>query len=258
MTGFPTPYEDVNAIVAALASGIQEALGASFVGIYLDGSLALGDFDPGKSDIDFVAVTEDEVTELAFGALQALHARLAAGPSRWGQELEGSYISRQAIGARDPRPAAQPYIDRGDELTLVHQERGYWVIHRHVLREHGVTVVGPPPRTLIERVEPDDLRAAVIGILEEWWQPMLRDRARLGNVFYRCYAVLTMVRMRHTLAHGTIATKPAAARWAHDALDPRWRLLVQHALAWSRDTPPDLAATLALIRETCGAAGLNS
>ena len=95
-------------------------------------------------------------------------------------------------------------------------------------------------------------------ILEAWWQPMLSDSGRLEHVFYRCYAVLTMVRMHHTLQHGTIVTKPAAARWAQDTLDPRWRPLIHDALAWSRDSPPDLAETLALIRETCRRARLNS
>jgi hypothetical protein len=250
-----TPYPDVNAILAELVGGVQARLGPRLVGFYLDGSLAIGDFEPDKSDIDFVAVTESELDDDAFRALQALHAHLANGPSRWAKELEGSYISRRAIRAHDPRPAAHPYIDRGYGLELVHQERGYWVIHRHVLREHGVALVGPSPRTLIDPVGPGDLRDAVRGILDEWWQPMLEDRARLQNGFYRCYAVLTMVRMLHTLEHGTIVTKPTAARWAHDTLDPRWRPLVQDALAWSRAAPPDLDETIALIRETCDRGG---
>ena len=29
--------------------------------MYLDGSLAIGDFDPGKSDLDFVVVTDGEL-----------------------------------------------------------------------------------------------------------------------------------------------------------------------------------------------------
>ena len=243
-----TPYADVNAVLDELVTGVQAILDPRLVGIYLDGSLALGDFDPAKSDIDFVVVTEDDVGGDAVGVLRDLHGRLARGPSAWGRELEGAYVAREAIRARDPRPPACPCIERGGELEIVHLERGWWVIHRHVLREHGLALVGPPPRTLIDAVGPDDLRRAVAGILAEWWRPMLDDPTRLRNVFYRAYAILTMIRMLYTLEHGTIVTKPAAARWARATLDRRWHPLVDAAVAWSRDTPPDLGETLALIR----------
>ena len=52
----PTPYPDVNAVLHALLSDAQTILGNHLVGLYLYGSLASGDFDPGRSDIDFVVV----------------------------------------------------------------------------------------------------------------------------------------------------------------------------------------------------------
>ena len=252
------PPPEVDALLRALLSGAQAILGSRLVGFYLDGSLAIGDFDPRSSDIDFVVVITEEMPDDVFRALRALHERLAREPSRWGRELEGSYITRAALGGRDPWPAAHPYIDRGSGLEMIRPGPGYWVIHRHVLRAHGVALVGPAPCTLIAPVAPADLREAVEGILREWWRPMLEGSARLRSGFYRCYAVLTMVRMLYTLEHGTIVTKPTAARWALDTLDPRWRPLVQNALAWSRDTPPDIDETIALIRETVRRAGVSS
>ena len=47
---------DVAALVDALIAGSQEALGDNLVGVYLCGSLALGDFDPEKSDVDALVV----------------------------------------------------------------------------------------------------------------------------------------------------------------------------------------------------------
>ena len=52
----PTPYQDVNVFLNLLLSNIQSILGDHFIGLYLGGSLALGDFNPQRSDIDFVAV----------------------------------------------------------------------------------------------------------------------------------------------------------------------------------------------------------
>jgi hypothetical protein len=245
----PTEDPEVNSVLQELLSGAQAILGDGFVGTYLDGSLAIGDFDPDKSDIDFVVVTKAEVSSGTFGALETMHRRISAGASKWARELEGSYISTRAL-RRDPRPAAHPYIDRGSALAMVQHESGYWPIHRHMVREHGVVLAGPPPHTLIDPVPPEELREAVRGILRGWWKPMLTEGPLLRNGFYRCYAVLTMSRMLFTLRQGTIVTKPVAARWAQHALDRRWTPLIQHALAWSRDVPPDLGETLAFIRHT--------
>lgn len=230
---------------------MQSIVGDGLVGLYLEGSIALGEFEADRSDIDFVAVTEGDLSREALPALAAMHARLAADEPRWGLELEGSYVPRHAIRQHDPRPAAHPYIDRGTgALGIVHPERGYWVIHRHLLREHGVVLAGPGPRALIEPVSADQLRGAVSDVVRDWWVPMLDDPTRLQHWGYRCYAVLTMCRTLYTHAHGTIVSKRLAARWTQEALDPRWRTLVRDALAWSPAAAPDLNETLELIRWT--------
>jgi hypothetical protein len=244
-----TDYPEVNSVLGELLSGAQRTLGDLFVGMYLDGSLAIGDFDADKSDIDFVVVTNADVSPDIFEALTTMHHRIAAGASKWARELEGSYISKHAL-RHDRRPAAHPYIDRGSALTMVQPESGYWPIHRYMLREHGVVLAGPQAHTLIDRVPPEELREAVRGILREWWTPMLTAGPLLQNGFYRCYAVLTMSRMLYTLRHGTIVTKPVAASWVQGAVDRRWTRLIRQALAWSRDVPPDLGETLAFIQHT--------
>jgi hypothetical protein len=245
-----TPYPQINAILQELLSGVRAILGRRLVGLYLEGSLGIGDFDRDKSDLDFVVVTDGELSAETFRDLKMMHERIATGASKWAKELEGSYIPQRAL-RHDRRPAALPYIDRGSTLAMVYQESGYWAIHRHMLREHGVVLAGPPPRALIEPVRPSDLREAVLGILHEWWMPMLVDAPLLQNSFYRCYAILTMSRMLYTLHHGAIVSKPVAAGWAQETLDRRWTLLIRDALAWSRAMPPDLNETLAYIRYTC-------
>jgi predicted nucleotidyltransferase len=56
-----TPNPSVNAILEVLLSGVKEVLGTRFSGLYLYGSLAGGDFDPERSDIDFLVVTDGEL-----------------------------------------------------------------------------------------------------------------------------------------------------------------------------------------------------
>jgi len=75
-TTHPTSYPEVNALLEELLESVQAILGSHFVGLYLDGSLTSGDFDQ-DSDIDLVVVTDDEISDDLFAALQAMHERIA-------------------------------------------------------------------------------------------------------------------------------------------------------------------------------------
>src|SRR5689334_21301087 len=90
--------EAVRPILALLLSGMQDVLGDQLVGLYLYGSLSSGDFDPASSDVDFVAVTREAITENdpAFERLREMHARIAASGLPFATDLEGSYISQAA------------------------------------------------------------------------------------------------------------------------------------------------------------------
>lgn len=145
MVDNPTPYPEVNWLLKDLLESMQAILGDHFIGMYLDGSLAGGDFDQ-DSDIDFIVVTDIEVTEGLFLALQAMHDRLATTDSCWAIQLEGSYISQQALRRYDPTNALHPNIERGvgERLKMIHHDAA-WVIHRYVLRERGITLAGPAP-----------------------------------------------------------------------------------------------------------------
>jgi aminoglycoside adenylyltransferase-like protein len=109
------------------------------------------------------------------------------------------------------------------------------VIHRYIVREHGVVLFGPDPRTLIDPVSPDDLRHALRELLRTWWAPMRTDRTKLAYSGYQTYAVLTMCRVLYTMEWGAVVSKPVAARWAcsQPEIAGRWSGLIERALAWS-------------------------
>ncbi len=246
----------VNALLKVLQPNIQDILGDDLIGLYLDGSLALGDFDA-ASDIDFVAVVTDEIagTSPRFAALYAMHERIATLDTPWAIQLEGSYISARALQRHDPALVQHPNLERGSGERLkmaAHDEM--WSVHRQVLREHGIVLAGPHPRTLIDPVDPEQLRDAMrMGL--PWLAGFLHEPTKIALRGYQSYIVLTVCRMRYTLAHGTVVSKPAAARWVQAALGEPWSGLI--ARAWMGRSAPDqpadaseVAATLAFIRMT--------
>jgi hypothetical protein len=245
----PTRYPDINTVLNRLLSGLQSTLGDHFLGLYLHGSLASGDFDPASSDIDFVVVTTGKLPEELIPALEALHMRLLDSGLPWAAKLEGTYFPQQALRHYTPSAALYPSVN---EMRFYMGSHGSdWVIQSHIVREHGIVLAGPAARDLIDPVAPDQLRRATRSLLREWWAPMLRDTARLRSDEYQAYAILTMCRALYTLETGAVASKPAAARWAQAALGERWAGPIERALAWRPGMPLDvLDEALDLIQYT--------
>ncbi len=233
-----------------LLAEVQEVLGPDFVGLYLYGSLSSGDFNPRSSDIDFLVVTARELPAERVQALKEMHARIAASGLKWAKKLEGSYIPRADLRRYDTARAVHPSIGVDWEFGVYPHGRD-WVIQRHILRQQGVTLAGPPPETLIDPVSPDEIRQAVRATLRDWWQGHLEDPRRLPNRDYQAFAVLTMCRALYTLQAGEIVSKPAAASWAKETLAPRWAGLIDRALAFEHDDGvDDVAETQEFIRFT--------
>lgn len=216
-------------------------LGDELVGVYLHGSVALGRFDPLESDIDFLVATEHDLDTGAVERLDVLHREL-------GDRLDGSYLPRDVLRRFDPERVMHPHIEsRGGRLFVDHHG-GETVIYRHVLRECGVTLFGPPARELIDRVSTADLRWGVCDVLTNWWAPMLADPpAWLHEEKYRHYAVVTMCRVRFTLERSAVVSKPEAAEWAAAHVDANWHDLIARAAVRGACGYEE---TMAFVRET--------
>jgi len=249
----PTSHSEINTLLQELLERAQTVLARHFVGMYLDGSLTSGDFDQ-DSDIDFVVVTDKDVSGDLFTTLQAMHDRIAMTGSPWAIQLEGSYISWHALRRYDPAHALHPNIERGEgeRLKMALHDRA-WAVHRFVLRERGITLIGPAPQTLIDPVSPEELRQASLESLHGWATHLLNDPAQISNRGYQSYTVLTLCRILYTLEHAVVVSKSVAARWVQERTGERWTPLIERAWV-GRHNPQweaqaeDVGGTLDMIR----------
>jgi len=246
----PTPYPEINAVLGILLADAQAILGDHFIGLYLHGSLACGDFNPETSDIDFLVVTEGALPPETFSALKDMHARLFLSGLAWSQKLEGAYLPKKVLRRHNPAPAPIPWLGEDGHFALEGLGSD-WIIQRWILREKGRIVCGPPPAILIDPVSAEDLRQAVRGSLREWWSPPFPAPQRFQSGEYQAYAILTMCRSLFVLAQGRVASKPEAAGWAMQSLGEPWRSLISAAAAWRPGVEFDkLDETLEFIRFT--------
>lgn len=244
-----TPYPYVNEAVHLLLENVRQTLGKYFAGMYLHGSLASGDFNPESSDIDFVIVTTQELPENIIPELEAMHKLIWASGLIWANRLEGSYFPVKSLYRHNPNDPPRPHIN-GEKFFIDRQETD-WIINRHILRETGIVIAGPPPGSLIAQVSKDEIRRTVVEGLRTDWTPRLNDREWLQPPGNQPFVVLTNCRALYTLRYGTIKSKQASARWAYKALGEKWQSLIEYALMWKRGMPPgDIEQTLAMMKYT--------
>ena len=224
----------VNALLADLLAGMRAILGNELIGLYLDGSLALGDFDPETSDVDFLAAIARPLSPDQFAALADMHRQMRDSGRPFAAEVEGSYIPLPALRRHDPADATFANLERGpDEVLKYKTHHSDWVIHRYTVREHGRALFGPPPATLIDPIAPDVVRRATIDVLRSWWGTAdAVSYIRAAPPGGLSFIALTMCRALYALERGEVVSKPAAADWALRTQDARWRPLIERSLRW--------------------------
>ena len=119
--------------------------------LWIAGSLATGDYVPGVSDIDLVAVVDGPVDQEREAALVAVHEELAAGVAA-GADLGCVYV--EECLANDPEAV---------HLTWTHGvlvRRILSGITRAELVRHGSEVLGRAPTRVLASMTDDDVREA--------------------------------------------------------------------------------------------------
>ncbi|WP_237109808.1 nucleotidyltransferase domain-containing protein [Nonomuraea sp. MG754425] len=244
-----TPHPKIDAIVETYLTLADAEAPGLVEGLYLEGSAALGDYRPGTSDIDFVAVTSKAPPA---EVLERIHTRLGAHP------LEGVYLTWDDLG-RDPaelgeRSRAHPgRLERRGSVDPV-----TW----HTLARHGLTCRGPKPEELKIWNDPASLAAWADRNLDLYWRRLVGRAARpLSSWGLTClggygavWIVTGVARLHYTLATGELTSKAGAARHALQTFPERWHRVVNEALRLREEDAalPSLTGVVAGLGEHFG------
>ncbi|MEP7019172.1 MAG: aminoglycoside adenylyltransferase domain-containing protein [Pseudonocardiales bacterium] len=223
-----TPYEQLDAVAAEVASHARAVLGDDLVGAYVEGSFALGAGDL-HSDVDFIVVMRTALTPSGEQQLRAFHRELPTRSEHWAQHVEGSYALLEDL--LDPAGVGRQwlFIDHGHQ-EMTWDKHGNDMVHRWVLREHGLVLCGPAPEFVVAPVRADDLRAEARRELPEL-SAGLRGWLDYDIAWCQRYLVINYCRVLCTLVTGTVASKQQALKWAARTLDPSWRPLLEQVIA---------------------------
>jgi hypothetical protein len=224
----------VRAVTEAYQATIDRLVPGLVTGLYLTGSVALGDYRQGRSDVDFVAVCADRPDVEAIGALREAHAEIRArfpAPA-----FEGMYVTAEDLAAGPDATPAVPYHHDGAFHPAGRHNLTPIILHE--LADHAVTLAGPDARTLDVWTDDKVLRAFCHDNLIRYWAPWAHrvwhpgDRLLTASLALREveWAVLGVARLHTTIATGRIVTKSAGGAYARERFGPRWHGLIDTAL----------------------------
>jgi Domain of unknown function (DUF4111) len=195
-----------------LSRRLRAVVGARLVGVYAGGSVALGGYESGRSDVDVAAVADGPVTT---GEKEALVARLRHEalpcPARG---LELVLYGLEAARSGTAAPGFELNLNTGArmqhrvDLAPVDGETHWFAIDRSILAEHGVAIVGPPADVVFAPVP----RAALLPLVAESLAWHEQGDGRGDD------AVLNACRALRYAREGVWSSKPEAGRWALAAL----------------------------------------
>lgn len=236
-----TPYPGLDLVLAELLAAWQGILGGNLVGAYVQGSFALGSGDR-HSDCDWLVATEAALTEPEVAALGQMHRVIPTRAGHWYRELEGSYAPVKELASVDHLGTRWLFNDHGHP-TLEWDEHCNRAYTRWILREHGLVLAGPQPRSFMSPVPATILRGEAATSLPT----LLDDLATWVDIdtlaWGQRYAVATTCRILYTLEVAGVASKYGAVEWALRALEPRWRPLLgqvrdERIRGWEPAQPP--------------------
>lgn len=229
-------------------------LARRIAGFYIVGSVALGGFRAGRSDIDFVAVLDRRLSRAEIGRLRILHLVAAGrtgctsvlgGASLFSGTCNGVFVTRDVL--KKPVSEIAPVASQtGLEFSV---ERAFDVnpVGWKVLAERGIAVRGEIPANLGLSTQPEFLRAWNQANLSSYWRPLAESGMAVGHRFdiwarprwLTAWGVLGAPRLHYTIETGEVVSKERAGEYALDTFGHQWHPIINEGLAYWRGEPAD-------------------
>ncbi len=249
----PTPYPDLNEVLRDMVDSNKAILGDKLAGIYLQGSFAVGDFDR-HSDVDYIVAMTEDLSTHETALLNTNQQRIRDGDNFWSPHLECSYFPLDVLRDHTQSGGLVWYFDHGS-TTLIRSNHCNTALVRWVVREQGVTLTGPDPKSLIDPIPVEVLRKEILSVILGWGSELMTDPELFNNRFYQAFIVLNYCRMMHDLHRGCPGSKLAGIEWVKATLDPSWVGLIDRAwvtrkdaMIWQRADQDEFKLTLDFVR----------
>jgi hypothetical protein len=199
-----------------LGARLGDLLGENLVGTYYVGSIALGGYVQGESDLDVIAVSaraipHEEKPSLAASVFETTRLCPARG-------LEFTLYRREVVASTPVAADFEVNVNGGPRMArAIHldsrAEAGFWyLLDRAIAHRCGVVICGPPPAEVFPEVSRRLLLNAMIESMR-WHRE--HEKATL-------YSVLNASRAWRFAAEDALGSKLQGAAWARERWPSPW------------------------------------
>lgn len=207
-------------------------------GIYITGSLALNDFYPYKSDIDFIVICRTHPDEKFATCVKKIHQSIA-GKYR-NPDLSGSYIALEAL--QNTSPENIPSLSF-HENVMRYQPFEMAIISLAELNSNAITLFGSPATTLPVVINCEILNRFLYNNINTYWKSWIKTHSSLFErkmiliTFPRFteWSVLGVARQLYSLRTGKIVSKSEAGNYCLHHLPERFKHVISKAISIRKD-----------------------
>jgi len=195
----PVTDEATGRLLGRFVSAIQPVV--PLVSVWAHGSLAGGDYQPGRSDLDLIAILSRPCTAAEEQQLGEVHESLGSAAAL-ASKLHCSYCVAGELD--DPAHL---------HLTWAHEElmrRRVTPVTRRELYDFGLVLHGEGPAALLPPVTDEQLAEFVVQDMESFWLPSLDHPERWDRDIWVDLGLLTLARATVTLRDGKLISKAEA------------------------------------------------
>ena len=207
----------------------KEVLGRNLTGIYLHGSMAMGCFNPDKSDIDLIIVIEDDMSDTQKLVLMEHIVLLNHQAPRKGLEI--SVVKRKCCKPFVyPTPfelhfspahlqwfqdATQDYVEKmkGVDIDLA--------AHFAIIREYGVVLCGEKIEEVFAPVPRENYLDSICADVENATDAIFEDPV---------YIILNLCRVLAFIKDGLYLSKEKGGQWGMERLPSEYHSVIAQTL----------------------------
>ena len=235
---------EVRQQVTSLVEGMRSILGENLVGVYLHGSLAMGCFNPRRSDLDLLVICERRTGVEQKRQLAELLLRVSLAPC----PVELCVLAHNQLHPwRHPAPFDLHFSEAWRDRTGAALASGEWRTwndsescdedlagHITVVRQRGVCLHGAPIAAVFPVTPAADYLASVLADVRS------PDCGLNSALEAPVYVILNACRTYAYLTTGRVLSKDEGGMWALQVLPSQFHATLQSALSAYRTDQDDV------------------
>ena len=194
-----------------LTKEIERILGTNLVGVYLHGSLAMGCFNPDKSDVDILVIIHKKSSHKERRELADLLIRFTPEATKKGFEIS-MLTELQLNSGKHPMPFdfhvsnlwIERFKDPNSSLSFEGRLDPDLAAHLTITKQRGKTLYGEPISRVFLEVTDLHYRDAILIDAKDILEDITKDPV---------YGILNLCRVRAYLEERIITSKLEGAEW---------------------------------------------